>query len=178
MYIHCRLKYKLRQNYLHISSSYQVGLVNTTGGKGRNSACNLHNKHVNKLLKDIIVNMGENMTDEASKIFAHSVSMLQAFRYDNQFDKCSGAPFTIPPHSTQSDAQDAKKLHVVHMWLTKEYGRWLRKESTSPSQEYAQTLSKHGNYRRHWSGLWRKRINLSTSEELYEMNTVTQNHVT
>ena len=84
--------------------------INTRGGKGRNIPCDLHNEHVNKLLKDVIANMGANMTEEALKRSARSVSMLQAFC--RQFDKCSGVPFTTHSHSTRSDAQDVKK--VVH----------------------------------------------------------------
>lgn len=39
--------------------------VNTLGGLGKNIPCDLHNKHVNKLFKESITNMGPNLTDEA-----------------------------------------------------------------------------------------------------------------
>ena len=89
--------------------------INTRGGKGRNIPCDLHNEHVNRLLKHIIANMGANMTDEALRRSARSVSTLHVFC--RQFDKCSGVPFTTHTHSTRSDVQDMKK--VVHTVVDK-----------------------------------------------------------
>ena len=40
--------------------------VNTDGGPGMNIPCDLHNEHVNKLLKKVISNMGANFTEAAS----------------------------------------------------------------------------------------------------------------
>lgn len=39
--------------------------MNTHGGSGRNIPCDLHNEHVNKLLKEIIANMGAKLKEEA-----------------------------------------------------------------------------------------------------------------
>ena len=39
--------------------------INTRGGIGRNIPYDLHNEHVNKLIKHIIANMGANLTEEA-----------------------------------------------------------------------------------------------------------------
>lgn len=39
--------------------------VNTRGGLGKNIPCDLHNEHVNKVIKEIINNMGSNLTKEA-----------------------------------------------------------------------------------------------------------------
>ena len=50
--------------------------INTKGGIGRNIPCDLHNEHVNKLLKHIIVNMGSNITEHALRRAPMSVSML------------------------------------------------------------------------------------------------------
>lgn len=35
--------------------------VNTHGGLGRSIPCDLHNKHVNEVIKEIILNMGANL---------------------------------------------------------------------------------------------------------------------
>ena len=61
--------------------------VNTNGGLGRNIPCDLHNEHINKLFKEIITNMGANLTDEAMRRAARSVTTLRQMR-DN-FDKLS-----------------------------------------------------------------------------------------
>ncbi len=82
--------------------------INTRGGKGRNIPCDLHNEHVNKLIKQVITNMGGNMTDDALKRSARSVSTLQALCH--KFDKCSGVPFGTHSHSTRSDVQDVGKV--------------------------------------------------------------------
>ena len=39
--------------------------INTKGGIGHNIPCNLHNKNINKLLKEFIVNISSNTTQEA-----------------------------------------------------------------------------------------------------------------
>ncbi len=82
--------------------------MNTRGGIGRNIPCDLHNEHVNKLLKHVIANMGANLTEEALRRAARSVSTLQSFC--RQFDKCSGVPFGTHSHSTRSDVQDVGKV--------------------------------------------------------------------
>ena len=82
--------------------------VNTAGGAGRNVPCDLHNEHVNKLLKHVIVNMGSNLTEEALRRAAKSVSMLHAICV--QFDRRSGVPFGTHAHSTKSDNEDVAKV--------------------------------------------------------------------
>lgn len=82
--------------------------INTRGGKGRNIPCDLHNEHMNKLIKHVITNMGGNMTDDALKRSARSVSTLQALC--RKFDKCSGVPFGTHSHSTRTDVQDVRKV--------------------------------------------------------------------
>ena len=50
--------------------------VNTHGGLGRNVPCDLHNEHVNRLIKSMIANMGSNLTEEALQRAVRSVSTL------------------------------------------------------------------------------------------------------
>ena len=82
--------------------------INTKGGVGRNIPCDLHNEHVNKLLRHVIVNMGSNLTEDALQRAAMSVSMLNAIRL--QFDRCSGVPIGTHAHSTKSDVQDVARV--------------------------------------------------------------------
>ena len=82
--------------------------INTKGGVGRNIPCDLHNEHVNKLLKHVIVNMGSNLTEDALQRAAMSVSMLNAISL--QFDRCSGVPIGTHAHSTKSDVQDVARV--------------------------------------------------------------------
>ena len=82
--------------------------VNTRGGMGRNIPCDLYNEHVNKLLKEIIVNMGSNLTKEALQRSARSVSTLQAVCL--RFDQVSGVPVGTSAHSTYSDKKDVEKV--------------------------------------------------------------------
>ena len=50
--------------------------INTKKGLGGNIPCDLHNEHVNKLLKQTTINMGSNLTEDALRRAAMSVSML------------------------------------------------------------------------------------------------------
>ena len=52
--------------------------INTKGGMGKNIPCDLYNEHVNKLLKEVIANMGSNLTEVALRRAAQSVSAIQA----------------------------------------------------------------------------------------------------
>lgn len=93
--------------------------VNVRGGLGRNIPCDLHNEHVNKLLKHIIVNMGPNLTEKALQRAARSVTALDAIA--ESFDTQSGVPHRTSAHSTKSDIQDVKKVMATvakHQLLT------------------------------------------------------------
>lgn len=50
--------------------------VNTRGGMGRNIPCDLHNEHMNRLIKFTIANMGSNLTEAALQNAVRSVSTL------------------------------------------------------------------------------------------------------
>ena len=85
--------------------------INTRGGTGRNIPCDLHNEHVNRLIKYTITCMGGNMTEEALQRAARSVSTLESLCL--QFDKCSGVPARTHSHSTLSDIQDVDKVRTT-----------------------------------------------------------------
>lgn len=78
--------------------------MNTRGGLGNNIPCDLHNEHVNKLVKKIIQNMGSNMTEESLQRAVRCVSPLEAI-YKN-FDTATHVPVTTSAHSTKSDTGD------------------------------------------------------------------------
>lgn len=82
--------------------------INTRGGMGRNIPCDMFNEHINKLLKHVIASMGGNLTDEALRRAARSVSTLEAVC--RQFDTCSGVPSVGHSHSTLSDVHDVGKV--------------------------------------------------------------------
>lgn len=93
--------------------------VNTRGGLGHNIPCDLHNEHVNKLVKRFIQNMGPNLTETALQRAARSVTALNAF--ERRFDTETGVPHRSSAHSTKSDNTDVKKVMVTvkkHQLLT------------------------------------------------------------
>ena len=85
--------------------------VNTKGGPGNNIPCDLHNEHVNKLIKGIIGNMGSNLTEGALQHAVHAVSTLDAI--GKKFDVESDVAATTTAHSTKSDDSDVKKVVSV-----------------------------------------------------------------
>ena len=87
--------------------------VNARGGLGRNISCDLHNEHMNKLLKHIIVNMEPNLIDTALQRAARSVTALDAIA--EAFDAQSGVPHRNSAHTTKSDTQDVKKVMAIVM---------------------------------------------------------------
>ena len=80
--------------------------INTHGGKGRNVSCDLHNEHVNKLYKDIIVSMGANFTESDSTGAARAVSSLDRITF--RFDKQTGIHPEATAHSRRADKKDVK----------------------------------------------------------------------
>ena len=85
--------------------------VNTKGGSGRNIPCDLFNEHMNKLIKDIILHMGPNLTENALKKAVRSVSSIQTIC--ERFDKETGVPVITSAHSTVSDTSDIRKTVSV-----------------------------------------------------------------
>ena len=86
-------------------------LVNTHGGLGRNLSCDLHNEHLNKLFKDIVHNLGANLTETIVTRAAWSVSTL--YDISHAFDKATEIPVTQSAHSTLDDAKDVKQVVAV-----------------------------------------------------------------
>ena len=87
--------------------------INTRGGIGKNVPCDLHNEHIKRLVKHIISCMRENMTEEALKRAARSVSTLETLCC--QFDKCSGVPSRTHSDLTLNDTQDVDKVMTTVM---------------------------------------------------------------
>lgn len=85
--------------------------VNKTGGSGMNIPCDLHNEHVNKLIKEVIQHMGANLTEGALQRVARSVSTLETIC--KCFDAESGVPIGTHAHSTRSDSEDVEKVMKV-----------------------------------------------------------------
>ena len=85
--------------------------VNTRGGEGNNTPCDLFNEHLNKLIKEIIQNMGANLTDKALKRAACSVTVLHEFT--QVFDDQKYVPPIFSAHSTRSDVDDVAQVVSV-----------------------------------------------------------------
>ena len=85
--------------------------VNLRGGLGNNLPCDLYNEFVNKLLKQIIRNMGSNLTETALQRAAQSVTSLN--QICQRFDTQSRVPCRTTAHSTRSDKDDVKKVVSV-----------------------------------------------------------------
>ena len=73
------LRMLFQLEYLPPSLSHQLKwarFVNTHGGLGRNIPCDLFNEHMNKIFKQVVQNMGPNMTSQAITRAARSVTTL------------------------------------------------------------------------------------------------------
>ena len=117
-----RTKYSLQALYLQFQVKAVLSphlahhilwnrFVNTKGRIGHNIPCDLYNEHVNKLLKEMILNMGSNLTEEALQRAARSVSAIESIC--RNFDRISDVPFGTSAHSTRSDEQDVMKIVSV-----------------------------------------------------------------
>ena len=97
--------------------------VNTRGGQGRNIPCDLHNEHMNKLIKEIIGHMGSNLTEEAVQRAVRSMFSLDVLC--KKFDAESGVPHITSAHSTRSNTIDVKKVVgvLLEQKLLKPIGR-------------------------------------------------------
>ena len=99
--------------------------VNTRGGRGNNIPCDLHNEHVNKLIKSVIANMGVNLTEKALQRSTRTVSTLHTLC--KQFDKESNVPVTSAhTRSDKSDVQKAAKAVLNNELLTRKPERYHR----------------------------------------------------
>ena len=85
--------------------------INTHGGLGRNIPCDLHNEHVNKVLKGMIRHMGANFSQNALTNVARSVTYMSSVT--NVFDQLCGIIQDSVAHTTKDDVSDVK--HVVNV---------------------------------------------------------------
>lgn len=108
------LKLQFQLAYLPPPLAYQLKwrrFVNTRGGDGNNIPCDLFNEHMNKIFKEIIQNMGPNLTDKAMKRAAQSVTALHEFA--RAFDEQTHVPPPTTAHSTRSDEDDVEQVVSV-----------------------------------------------------------------
>lgn len=113
------MRLKLQLASLPASLAHQLTwdrFVNTHGGKGHNIPCDLFNEHTNKLVKEILVNMGPNLKPDALTRAARSVTTLSSMR--TNFDKQSGVPGVPAAHHTRPIKDDVEK--VVRVLQTRE----------------------------------------------------------
>ena len=82
--------------------------INTHGGLGHNIPCDLHNEHVNKLLKGMIRHMGANFSQNALTNIARSVTYMSSVT--NIFDQQCGIIQDSVAHTTKDDVSDVKRV--------------------------------------------------------------------
>ena len=123
--------------------------MNLRGGAGNNIPCDLYNKHINKQLKYIILNLGSNLTVTALQRAACSVTTLQ--QICGRFDAQSGVPHIGSSHSTKPDTDDVKvvkklfvkmktarqhrsfagmALNPLHNWDLQKTKEWIEPKKT------------------------------------------------
>ena len=79
------------------------------GGSDRNIPCYLYNEHVNRVVKEIIKNMGPNLTEDALQRAARCVSPVK--NVCSQFDRQSHIPATITSrHSIRSNDHEVGRV--------------------------------------------------------------------
>ena len=108
------LKLQFQLAVLPPSLSHQVKwgrFINTHGGVGHNIPCDLYNEHLNKVFKDILHNIGPNLTDNAIRRAARSVTTLCKIR--DVFDSESKVPVQTTAHSTKDDEDDVAQVVSV-----------------------------------------------------------------
>ena len=106
-YAHEALRLKLNLALLSPKVVHELTwnrFVNTHGGQGRNLPCDLHNEHINKLIKEIISSMGANLKGDALSRAARSVTFLASIR--ERFDKEVDVPVISSAHKTKSNSED------------------------------------------------------------------------
>ena len=76
-----------------------------------NIPCDLHNEHVNKLFKEVVSNMGENITEVASTRAVRAVTSLA--HMSERFDTQSGIHPEASAHTTKSDEVDVMTVVMI-----------------------------------------------------------------
>ena len=108
------LRLQFQRQVLSPSLSHQITwhrFVNTRGGLGNNIPCDLYNQHVNKLVKNIIQNMGSNLTETSLQRAVRCISQLHAIC--KSFDAATNVPAVTSAHSSKSDSVDIRKVVSV-----------------------------------------------------------------
>ena len=107
-----RLQFQLANLSPSLSLQVKWGrFMNTHGGAGHNIPCDLHNEHLNGLLKDIIHSMGSNLTEHSMRRAARSVTSLCEIR--EAFDTESNVPVMTSAHCTKDDYDDVTEVVEV-----------------------------------------------------------------
>lgn len=107
-----RLLFQLKQLSPSVAHQLKWGrFVNSKGGQGHNIPCDLHNEHINRVIKDIVSNMGGSLTEHALRRAAQSVTMIHHIA--SNFDKESGVPYRTSAHTTRSDKGDTQKVTLA-----------------------------------------------------------------
>ena len=93
--------FKFKQHSPHLAHQLIWNrFINTHGGLGHIIPCDLHNEHLNKLVKSVITNQGPNFTEAAIQRAPRSVTTLQAVIA--KFDQQSNVPPISNSYSTKS----------------------------------------------------------------------------
>ena len=85
--------------------------INTHSGMGHNLPCDLHNEHVNKLLKEVIRHMATKFSQKALTSAARSVTYMASVA--TNFDQQCGITPESTAHQTKDDAGDVKRVMEV-----------------------------------------------------------------
>lgn len=105
------VRLQLQRAILPPQLSYELiwgRFVNSKGGMGNNIPSDLHNEFVNKDVKDIIKNMGSNITEDALHCAARSISKIKAVCCN--FDEQSNIHTQLSAHTTKSSTKDIDKI--------------------------------------------------------------------
>ena len=105
------VRLQLQRAILPPQLSYELiwgRFVNSKGGIGNNIPSDLHNEFVNKDIKDIIKNMGSNITEDALHCAARSITKIKAVC--RNFDVQSHIHAESSSHTTKSFTKDINKI--------------------------------------------------------------------
>lgn len=105
-----RLQFQLRELSASVASQLKWGtFINYKGGPGCNIPCYLHNKHINRTIKDIVKNMGGSQTEQVVRRAGQSVTLYH--NIISNFGKWT--PFRSTLHTNSSEREDVRKVTVA-----------------------------------------------------------------
>lgn len=82
--------------------------ISSRGGHGKNVPADLHNEHVNRSLKDCVLGLGANVTEEGIVHISKAMQHLNTICHNA--DTALGIPPASVHHTTQSSEKDAKLI--------------------------------------------------------------------